>query len=63
MVKEMIVEDFENLDGLSLDKAKKLLHKAQDYERQTYKEHQQARDHMIKLQLYINSFTKGLKND
>lgn len=34
MVKEFIVEDFEDLQGLSEDKLKKLLHKATDYKKE-----------------------------
>ena len=37
MVKEFIIEDFEDLQGLSEDKLKKLLHKAIDYKKECEK--------------------------
>lgn len=43
MVKEFIVEDFEDLQGLSDEKLIKLLHKAADYESQCWEEYQKAR--------------------
>lgn len=42
MTKDFIIEDFENLDGLSEEKLLKLHHKAKDYEYQCWLEHQRA---------------------
>ena len=50
MVKDFIIEDFENLDGLSEEKLLKLLHKAKDYEHQCWLEHQRALHRLEEIQ-------------